>query len=326
MENYIVSIDSIFRNHKYYPTPQQFTYYLPDEIKNVNYIRLSSIELPTCYPTFTHIKDNISFEILIDDNGELLGETITIEPGIYQSLTDIVDEINNKITLSQLSSYGLDINATLVVIDGIEKLVFQEASENNFIINFSSNNHPYKYVLNNKTVSTTSINTLSTSTVNLSKYINESIISNDSRIEFPSKENYNVKNPPLGYYLGFRKKIYSGNFIYTSDTKMILNKDKYIYVKINDYGKLITNHGDDRYIAKIILNDKNSNFIFDDEQNKLSKRYTFNNPINIKDIKISLHDPYGDIMDTNLQDFSLTIELGVISSSTLREQLHRAFP
>jgi hypothetical protein len=326
MENYVISIDSVFRNHYHFPDAENFTYYLPDELKNIGYIRISSVELPKYYPSFTENKKNISFEILINDSGTLVGETITLDSGNYQTLSDLVDNINDKLLESDLSSiYGLDISASIIDVNGISYLKLEDSSGTDFILNFSSENHPYKYLENNKTKTTVSLNDLSYNLVNLGKYTNQSIISNDSKLEFPSRENYNVKNPPLGYYLGFRNKVYSGASSYTSEAPMVLNREKYLYIKINNYGKLYTNHGDTEYLAKVIF-DQNNTHYYDDESNRVSKRFFFSNPVDIKEMKISLHDAYGEIIDLTNQDYSMTVELGVIQSSDLRNRYQKAFP
>lgn len=326
MDNYVISIDSVCRNHYHFPNAENFTHYLQNELKHIGYIRISSIELPPYYPTYNSVKDNISFEVLVDDEGTLLGETITIDTGNYQTIADLVTSINQKLLESDLSTnYGLDLSATVINVNGISYLKIEDASDNEFILNFSSNNHQYRYENSTKLYKTVSLNDLDTNTVNLSKYTNNSIISNDSKLEFPSRENYNVKNPPLGYYLGFRNKVYTGSSSYLGEAPIVLNREKYIYVKINDYGKMYTNHGDTQYLAKIIF-DKNNNYYLDNESNMVSKRWLFQNPINIKEMKISLHDAYGEIIDLTNQDYSMTVELGVITSSDLRNRYTKAMP
>jgi hypothetical protein len=56
MENQLINIDSRFRNKNKYQNPGKFTFHLKEKIKNVKYIRLSSVELPNLYFTFTDEK------------------------------------------------------------------------------------------------------------------------------------------------------------------------------------------------------------------------------------------------------------------------------
>jgi len=326
MDNYVISIDSVCRNHYQFPNAENFTNYLQSELKNIGYIRISSIELPPYYPAYNEIKKNISFEILVNDDDTLVGETITLQSGNYQTISDLIINLNKEIVESDLSSlYGLDLSASVIDVNGVSYFKIEDSSGTEFTLNFSSDNHQYRFEESNKIKKVTLLNNLLVNTVNLSKYTNNSIISNDSKLEFPSRENYNVKNPPLGYYLGFRNKVYIGSSSYTSEAPIVLNREKYIYVKINDYGKMYTNHGDTEYLAKIIFN-KNGIIHLDNESNMVSKRYLFKNPVNIKEMKISLHDAYGEIIDLTNQDYSMTVELGVITSSDLKNKFSRAMP
>ncbi len=91
MENIIINIDSDFRNKKLYPNPGSFKYKLAECFKNISYIRLSSIELPIIYYTFTALNNNISFIILFGENSH----NIVIKEGNYDS-ANIVSEIQSK--------------------------------------------------------------------------------------------------------------------------------------------------------------------------------------------------------------------------------------
>ncbi len=68
MENILINIDSRFRDKKKYPNPGYFIYNLPTTLRNINYIRLSSIELPTTFYTFTEEYGNTSFIIETEAN------------------------------------------------------------------------------------------------------------------------------------------------------------------------------------------------------------------------------------------------------------------
>ena len=68
MENILINIDSRFRDKKKYPNPGYFIYNLPTTLRNINYIRLSSIELPTTFYTFTKEYGNTSFILETEAN------------------------------------------------------------------------------------------------------------------------------------------------------------------------------------------------------------------------------------------------------------------
>ena len=63
MENVLVNIDSRFRDRLKYPNAAKFTYRMSEKIKNCKYIRMSSIEFPNLYHTFSSKKLNTYFYI-----------------------------------------------------------------------------------------------------------------------------------------------------------------------------------------------------------------------------------------------------------------------
>jgi hypothetical protein len=135
--------------------------------------------------------------------------------------------------------------------------------------------------------------------------------------------------PSLGYHLGFRKNTYSSTLSGTkhylkSESLMDTIGDNYLFLRINDYGKMYnfykstTNYNEilDNYIGKIILsvNKTEKNF---DNNNFITKKHIFKQPVNISKLNIELLDPIGNIINTNSIDYSFTLELGVIYDSEL---------
>lgn len=93
MDNVIVNIDTRFRNKKLYPNAGKFTFHLNEKIKDVMYIRLSSVEIPNLYFTFSDKKDNTSFKISINN----YNYKIKIDEGFYTSnqiLQAILDQFD----------------------------------------------------------------------------------------------------------------------------------------------------------------------------------------------------------------------------------------
>jgi len=90
MENVLVNIDSRFRDRLKYPNAAKFTYRMSEKIKNCKYIRMSSIEFPNLYHTFSSKKLNTYFYITCTDTPDISGQyttdtpvKITISNGMY---------------------------------------------------------------------------------------------------------------------------------------------------------------------------------------------------------------------------------------------------
>lgn len=68
MENVLINIDTRFRNKEVFVNPGCFVYNLKEPMKNVTYVRLSSIELPNMYYSFNSKYNNTSFKIIFNEN------------------------------------------------------------------------------------------------------------------------------------------------------------------------------------------------------------------------------------------------------------------
>jgi hypothetical protein len=112
-------IDTRFRENYYNSSPTNFNFQLPMVIEKVVQMQLSAIELPTTYYIISKQYNNNFFSIIV--NG--VGKVITIPDGNYD-YTSLQATINNQIAL--LGS------------------PFQYV---NFVINISTNNGIYKYIL-----------------------------------------------------------------------------------------------------------------------------------------------------------------------------------
>jgi len=352
MDNYIIPVDSIFRNQTNFENANEFVYYMQDSLKNIGYVRLSSIELPKIYPSFSTILNNNILEIGRDSGGVLVTENIESNEKQYFNLSSLITDLNSNFanTLG-LTNFLIEV----VTIDGVDRVKI--SADQDFVLNFSCDNHPYiyqerliiktgvtpqeareNYRLGNNIYydretmviykmvvrSFVTINDKDTNFLN-EDVENISILSSQTTDLGKGSRNYSIKIPPLGYYLGFRNKFYSGSNEYISETIPNIFINKYILVKINDYGKTPTNHGDYEYIGKVVIRDPSVN-TFDNESNLLSKRFIFQSPEDISQLKVSLHDPFGNLIDLNDQDYSLTVELGVINNSYLKSKYDTGHP
>ena len=95
-------------------------------------------------------------------------------------------------------------------------------------------------------------------------------------------------------------------------TTIIFPDPTYFFLKINDYGNIINRKT--RYVAKIMP--PVSNFV---PYTIISTKIKLDQPINIKDLKISLEDSNGDYVTMTGLDFSFTLEVTTINNSILKD-------
>jgi len=137
-------------------------------------------------------------------------------------------------------------------------------------------------------------------------------------INFPETE---TDYPSLGYILGYRKLTYAGNFVYISETTMNIMTDTYAFIKINDYGVIINQMmgKNNELLAKIPITQNKDQMVFDNAANYLTKMYEFDQPVNVQHFDIELIDSYGHEINMLDNDYSLTLEVGIIRDSAVRE-------
>ena len=62
MDNIILNVSSIFRDKSLFPDSTNFEYKLPTKLKNIIYIRLTSVEIPNINYVIKASKNNNSFQ------------------------------------------------------------------------------------------------------------------------------------------------------------------------------------------------------------------------------------------------------------------------
>ena len=274
MENILVNIDSRFRNKILYPNSGKYTYSLDHNIKNIMYIRLSSVELPVNFYTFQSSLNNITFYILINGDSNLYF-LITLKEGNYTSdifinyLQAELNKINNSEVHSQLNIIWDTITYKVTI----------------------TNNLPFTLIFGNDAVHQSLGNRMGFNGTD------------DDYLYINQKQTYDSTH-----------NVYS----WTGDSYLNITKENYYFIKINDYGVLYNNNGKEEtsYLGKIMIYD--SQIIFDNNANLVTKMYKFRQPINISKLQIELVDPYGYIVQMGLGDFSFTLELGQIYDNTIK--------
>lgn len=214
--------------------------------------------------------------------------------------------MNNNIDFKITTQNGLNIPVSIpegnydstTMITTIQSILNSSNSENNTQFKISWNSINFKVTVSNNTP------------FNL-------IFGNDN------------KHRSLGYRLGF---IFNDNnylasnqvesydqitgelsYKWTGDTFLNITKDEYLFVRINDYGVIYNSNRDKNLLAKIILYDQQ--FIIDNGANFLTKTYKFKQPVNLSKFDIELIDQFGNTIDMNYIDFSMTLEVGQIYDS-----------
>jgi len=145
------------------------------------------------------------------------------------------------------------------------------------------------------------------------------IMSNDNSAHTIIFPNYNSGYKSFGQLLGFTNSTYTIEpYFQIAESTMTIPQEQFFFLRINDLGNIINNNT--RYIAKNILTtgtlytktNSASSFHY------ISNPITFDQPRDVKDLKISLEDFNGNILNFNGSDISLTLEFTIITNSILK--------
>lgn len=287
---HVLNIDSRFRDD-ITQLSTNFTYRFFMPLKNIVSVRVSDVELPNTYFTFSPSRGNTFMQIEILDNSlppVLQTYTINIRPGNYDQI-DLQNELN----------YQFDQAFMVVPANGIippSNVVLQKE----------------------KFLATYNINTGRMSIENLDK---KKFAMNFALEQFAPR----IRDFGLGHNLGFRTKRVEKKYVYTGSGLVDVIDSNYLFLSLNPDWKVITHRTPDRShlysFAKIIINQPKGAMIFDNGLQTNTREYFFKQPSNITNIPVSLQDPYGQIVDLEGMDFSFTLELTEVLNSSLYETI-----
>jgi hypothetical protein len=289
----LINIDSRFRIPYNDPTAlketfnfsntssSNFVFRLRDPIKNVISVRLSSIEIPNSFYTFSAIRGNISFEMTYNNVTEL----IQINPGNWKSINNTEQ---TSILYQVETAINEKFNTTLFRVEYI-------------------NPSTGKIRITNSTFSTTTPETSSPFSINFR-------INNSRAADFGL--GYNLGFRQSAYFN--TNTINAEAILNTIDTNYLfltLDPDwKVIEHETPDRTQLFS-------FAKVVIDQPKFDVVYDNGQNTLTKEYFLKQPTNIHTIPVRVSDPYDQDIDLNGLDFSFTLELTEVLNSGLYESM-----
>jgi len=267
-------LNTCFRDNYYKSNPCDFYYTLPVSIQSSISIQLSSIELPNAWYLFSSLKENNIMKIQINQDQNCKIYDIIVPDGNYD-ITSLPQFLNS--TYFYLSDNETELRFLKIIIypnTGKTEILWEERPPQ----------------------------------TTFSVYFNEN-------------PNANIMKR-LGWTLGFRLANYLNVDSILSEGLYDGGGDRYIYVSVNDYQNNVNENNvvcfdksilDEYVIAKIpLVNGKFSITSNDYNGLSLSKIRRYNGPVNIRRLHIKLMDKFGEVIDLNNMDYSLTFEMEII--------------
>lgn len=290
---HVISIDSRFRT-SLKDNPSNFLFKLMSPIKNVVSIRLSSLEIPNTWYTFSEIRGNTTLLVTVQDTGK--SGLISITSGNYSLDTTLSNSLQNAIT-GELKNVFPDYTFTIVLnsISGIiviscTKVINTVVTPIQFSLDFRSGifaSRNYNWGLG----------------YNLG-FRNENF-TRDSTNKLIKKTAFNTSH--TGYAI---PDVLDSNYLFLS-----LNKD----------WKVVDHNQPDRTntaaFAKIIVDVPKNDIIYDNGSNTITKTYNLKQPTNITAFTISVVDEYEQFVQLMGGFISLSLEVTEVLNSSLYESL-----
>ena len=303
-------LNTLFREDYETTTSTDFNIVLPYYFKNVFSLRLSSLQLPNVMYNISSANGNNSFYIEVENGGP--NGVITMPDGNYDIsnfISVLQTQINTQLSTSNFLveydqythkisiSYSDPSNFTMIFYRSIPKIIDKCEIKCDCINIFNKNNHKksckYKNIKYNKP-------------------------DNDYRKNECVDISQIYKN--LGWFMGYRKSIYDGSNIFTTEGVYNSSPYDYVYFTLNDYNKSQSQNIfgmfsksilGDNILAVIPVTSKSFNICFDNGVNILEKKREYYGPVNIQRLKIQLLNQYGEVLNLNNMDFSFSIEFEI---------------
>lgn len=293
----ILNVDSRFRT-SIRDLSTDFLYRFERPYKNIIRARVASVEIPNMFYTFAARLMNTTFKISAPDiSGTMRTIEVKLPDGNYLA-TDLNDVIQTQLDEKLKIQYGIFIDIT--IDPNTIKCIFTH-----------SGRAPLPVILG-----TTSPSDPPT-TFNLD-FINP---------KYPNR----VYNSGLGFNLGFRNQFYSVETLVDAEpipVYQIISEscvdvigDMYIFLAIDEF-YAVDQKTDDNFIqclAKVIVREDKGSVIYDDGSTLLSNDVIFPSPIDLKQIRVKLLDPYGNLIDLNDMNFSFSLEITEVTNLKLYE-------
>jgi len=285
----VLNIDSRFRaNSGTNFQTTNFLFTLPRVIKNVVSLRISSLEIPNTYYTFSAVRGNTSFGITYPSAKFSVSSVTlvcTIPDGNYDNstsgATSITAVIQSQLRNLTFGSYGSIV--WTVKFDNLTGLLSIASGDG------STTELPFDLAWRVGTFSN------------------------------------RVHNFGLGYNLGFRlpDTEYFNKVYFIATTPLDVTDCNYLFLTLNPDWKVVIHNTTDKLqlfsFAKVIVNVPKNRTLYDNGANTLTKEYFLKQPSNITSIPVRLSDPYDQDIDLRGMDWSFSLEIKEVLNAALYE-------
>jgi hypothetical protein len=299
---HVISIDSRFRTDQL-DNPSNFLFKLLTPIKNVISIRLSSVEIPNTWYTFSELRGNTSMIVRISPPSSstpqvVITGRVVIQEGNYY--------VNTGQTNDLLVELFNQLNATFITNSFA---VFFNTISGKLSISCFTKKHPPVggYTYTNQPSSATETPT------NFYMNFADSIYS--------TRED----NWGLGYNLGFRIKETDYLTVHNAESIVDVIDVNYVFLSLNPDWRVVehlqTDTSQTAAFAKIVIDVPKNEIVYDNGSNTITKQYYLKQPINVSTFNIAVLDEYDQYIQLEGGNVSMTLEITEVLHASLYEAM-----
>jgi hypothetical protein len=330
----VINVDSRFR---YSPgeTSTNFIFRLPQPVKNVISLKLSSCEFPNSFYAFSYDRGNTSFLMTYPSGSTVAADTqiIIINDGNwdstnYPSTTALVTEVYRAINTTFTNARGVGIGGLSVTVSSVTGKVTISANQA-FDINFragafSSRLKDFGLGYNLGFVGST---TLQKNTSAETSYTRNQTTLADGTTIFEATTL--IPNTEARFIQAHSIVATASPGLYTNVTKItsesILNviDINYVYLRLNPDWKVVVHvspeHEQVFTFGKIILDQPKFQPCY--RVDNITKEYYLQTPCDIVSFPVIVSDPYDQPIDLMGVDFSFSLEVKEVLDASLYEAM-----
>lgn len=270
----LLCIDSLFRAHYESTISTDFVFFIPEHIKKVVSMKISSIELPSTQHMFSSVNHSNTFKITVDGDTQ----TVTIPSGNY-TMEEVVDYINTVLESANVTaSYDypsgrISFDYSSVNSNGSLSLDFVTEGAKyrqncGWFLGFKQNTYDANITANPDSTYSGSVTADSIYGSNFDKYI------------FVDIDDYQ-RNFLTGAVISVTNRTSTGNSSYIGNTIM----------------------------AKLPIAIDPNSIMFNNGSDQLFKTREYFGPVKLEKLRIRLLNRYGDVVNLNNEDYSISLEI-----------------
>ena len=334
----VINVDSRFR---YSPgeTSTNFLFKLPQPIKNVISLKLTSVEFPNSFYAFSYARGNTSFLMTYPSGSTVPADTqiIIINDGNwdstnYPSTTALITEVYRAINTTFTNARGVAIGGLSVTVSSITGKVTISATQA-FDINFragafSSRLKDFGLGYNLGFVGPT---TLQKNTSSETSYVrNQTTLAApassgsvifESTALVPNTEAHFIQPPSI--IATASPGMYRNVTSITSESILNVIDINYVYLKLNPDWKVVVHispeHEQVFTFGKLILDQPKFQPCY--RVDNITKEYYLQTPCDIVSFPVTVTDPYDQPIDLMGVDFSFSLEVKEVLDAALYEAM-----